>query len=382
MEFEFHMPTQIRFGSQKAREVGQVMRSFGARRLMLVTDRGVLDAGLTDGAVQALKASGIESVTIYSDIEPDPSVQTVNRAAAAFLEGECDSIVAIGGGSPIDAAKGIRVVAAGGGSISDYNGVGLVKGTGGIPLAAIPTTAGTGSEVTMFGVYTDVENEVKITVTSSRMSPDVSFVDPELTMTCPRPITSASGIDSLAHAVEAMFSTRAVPASDGLAAEAIRLIASSLKPACETGGRAARTSMSHGSLLAGMAFNIAHLGMTHAISSALSGKCHVSHGVAIGLLLPTVVAFNAKASPERAAKIASLLGIEGGSDEERIRRLGPFLTELAAEIGLPTRLNQVGVKREQLPDIARDTFKSRMLQYNPIQPTVREVSDLLEGLYQ
>lgn len=380
MKFVFHLPTRVLFGYGETKELGNVIRGLGANRTFVVTDPGVLAAGLVDEAIESLKRAGMKSVEIYSDIEPDPSVDTVNRAAAAFTRGDFDSIVAIGGGSAIDTAKGVRVVAANGGSIADYNGIELVKTSGGIPLVVLPTTAGTGSEVTIFGVYTDVEQEVKITVTSSHMSPDVSIVDPALTINCPKNITSASGIDALAHAVEAIFSNRAIPASDGLATEAIRLIASSLQDAYHSSTVESRISMSHGSLLAGMAFNIAQLGMTHAISSALSGKCHVSHGVAIGLLLPAVVPYNAKACPDRALMIADALGIQGTA-QQKIDDLGPFLTKLVSSIGLPTKLKDVGVLEEHLLDIARDTYKSRMLGYNPVQPELADVVSLLNGLY-
>lgn len=380
MDFTFQLPTRVMFGYGKTASIGEIISEMSCRSVFVVTDEGVHKAGLLDKAMAALKESGI-SAAIYTDIEPDPSVETVDRAAAAFLSGSYDCIVAVGGGSPIDAAKGVRVVATNGGSISQYNGVNLVKKVPEIPLIVVPTTAGTGSEVTIFGVYSDWVSQVKITVTSPHMSPTVSIVDPELTMNSPKRITAASGIDALAHAVEALFSKGSMRASDGLAKEAIHLIQGSLRKAYHDNEREARIDMSHGSLLAGMAFSHSYLGLTHAISSSLSGHCHVPHGVAIGLLLPPVAAFNAVTNKEKALVIASLMNVPGTTEEERIAGLAPAIAKLVSDIELPFRLRDVGVRREQLEDIARDTFKSRMLHFNPRQPSEQEVLELITGIY-
>lgn len=376
--FSFHLPTQIEFGWGKVAQLGERLAQQGVKRVFLVSDKGVEQAGLLARVTEAWSAAGVQ-FALYTDVEPDPSLETINQGAEVFQAGDYDCIVAVGGGSPIDTAKGIRVVAANGGSIGDYAGVNRVSVSPRIPLIAIPTTSGTGSEVTIFGVYSDWQNNVKVTVTSPYMAPTMALVDPALTLSLPPKMTAASGIDALAHGVETYFSLRSYPASDALALEAISTVAAHLRRAVQDGADvAARVGMAHGSLLAGMAFNNGFLGLAHAIGSALSGHCHVPHGVAIGLLLPHVVQFNAQARPDKAAMIAKLLGAKDDSAPEQAAAL---IAQLVRDIGLPTRLAEVGVPVEKLPDIAKDSFKSGMMKFNPRTPSETEVRELLERMY-
>ncbi|WP_424765569.1 iron-containing alcohol dehydrogenase family protein [Paenibacillus sp. sgz302251] len=380
-EFSFHLPTRIEFGYGKAAGLGKRLRQLRAGSVFLVSDKGVESAGLLTGLTESLQASGIH-YDVHTDVEPDPSLDTVNRGAEAFRAKRYDCIVAVGGGSSIDTAKGIRILAANGGSISEYAGIERVPAASTVPLVAVPTTAGTGSEVTMFGVYSDWANNVKVTVTSPHMAPSIALVDAELTMRLPAAMTAASGIDALAHGIEALFSVRARPSSDVLAKEGIAAVSSCLRRAVQNGSDVeARIGMAHGSLLAGMAFNNAFLGLAHAIGSALSGHCHVPHGIAIGLLLPHVVAFNTSACPDKAAIIAGLMS----SGEERHRHdpseAASAVAKLVREIGLPLCLREVGVPEKKLPEIARDAFKSGMMRFNPRVPTEPDVLELLERLY-
>ncbi|WP_126424922.1 iron-containing alcohol dehydrogenase family protein [Brevibacillus marinus] len=381
-QFTFHLPTLIEFGCGKAKTLGERLVQQGVKRVFLVGDKGVEQAGLLAHVTQSWSAAGL-SFQLFTDVEPDPSIETIDRGAAVFQAGAYDCIVAVGGGSPLDTAKGIRVVAANGGSIGDYAGVNRVAVAPQVPLIAIPTTSGTGSEVTMFGVYSDWQNHVKVTVTSPHMAPSMALVDPELTRSLPAAMTAASGIDALAHGVETYFSLRARPASDVLALEAISLVNAHLRRAVRDGSdMEARVGMAHGSLLAGMAFNNGFLGLAHAIGSALSGHCHVPHGIAIGLLLPHVVQFNAQARPDKAAKIAELLGAKAGSSEQlAAEEAASLIAQLVREIGLPTRLQEVGVPAEKLADIAKDSFKSGMMKFNPRTPSEAEVRELLERMY-
>ncbi|MED1644417.1 iron-containing alcohol dehydrogenase [Brevibacillus agri] len=370
--FSFHLPTAIEFGYGKASRLGESLLSLGVTRVFVVTDQGVISAGLLEGLTGSLQAEGI-SYDVYADVEPDPSLETIDRCAGIFQEKAYDCIVAVGGGSPIDTAKGMRIVAANGGSIGDYAGVNRIPKASPIPLIVIPTTSGTGSEVTIFGVYSDWQNNVKVTVTSQHMAPTTALVDPALTMSLPAKMTAATGIDALAHGIETYFSLRSRPASDALALEAIATVQANLSRAVHDGSDIeARVGMSHGSLLAGMAFNNGFLGLAHAIGSALSGHCHVPHGIAIGLLLPHVVAFNTQARPEKAKKLAGLLG-----KGEQAEQAATAVAQLVMEIGLPTRLREVGVPEEKLADIAKDSFKSGMMKFNPRQPTEQEVLELL-----
>lgn len=381
--FQFHLPTEVHFGPGKAKDLGSTVRSIGRNRAFLVTDKGVVQAGLLETVVTSLKKEEIE-VFIFDEVEPDPSVETIDKGAQIFLEQNCDVIIAIGGGSPIDGAKGIRVVAGNGGSIRDYAGVNKVNKKSEIPLVAIPTTSGTGSEVTIFGVYSDWQNKIKVTVTSPCVAPTLAVVDPELTLTCPPKITAATGIDALAHAVETYVSRLSQPPSGALAEAAISLVGKYLRPAVSNGDdRESRIKMSQASLLAGMAFNQSYLGLAHAIGSALSGHAHVSHGNAIALLLPAVMKHNLPASFVKYRQIAKCLGekVDHLSDREAAQHAVHAVSHLREDVGLPTRLRDVAVSEEQLPDIAKDSFKSGMLRFNPRSISEEQLLGLLKEIY-
>jgi alcohol dehydrogenase len=379
-QFSFNLPTLIEFGYGKAAALGQRLQQLKVKQVFLVTDKGVESAGLLAPLVDSLVSAEIK-FDIFTGVEPDPSLETIDSGVEVFRQKPYDCIVAVGGGSPIDTAKGIRVVAVNGGNIGQYAGVNRVPVASDIPLVAIPTTSGTGSEVTMFGVYSDWQNNVKVTVTSRHMAATIAIVDPALTMSLPAKMTAASGIDALAHGIETFFSLGSSPASDAWAVEGIRTVNQHLRRAVEQGGAVeARIGMSHGSLLAGMAFNNGFLGLTHAIGAALSGHCHVPHGVAIGLLLPKVVEFNAPVRPEKAAMIGKLLGVNGENEKELSLQAGAAVAKIVEDIGLPIRLSQVGVTEEKLADIAKDSFKSGMMKFNPRQPSEEEIINLLESI--
>ncbi|WP_409292620.1 iron-containing alcohol dehydrogenase [Peribacillus sp. SCS-37] len=381
VEFSFHLPTLIEFGIGKASLLGEMLLKLGIKNVFLVSDKGVESAGILQKLTETLQASNIHATT-YLEVEPDPGLETINRGAEVFLSSDYDCIVAVGGGSAIDTAKGIRIVASNGGSIGDYAGIDKIRTTPSTPLVAIPTTSGTGSEVTIFGVYSDWLKNVKVTVTSQHMAPTIALVDPQLTINLPRTMTAASGIDALAHGIESYFSIRSRPASAALSLEAIGIVAAHLRRSVKNGkDEEARCGMSHGSLLAGMAFNNGFLGLAHAIGSALSGHCHVPHGVAIGLLLPHVVEFNSSMRPDKASKIAELLGEKADNEEQLAVRASYAVAKLVEDIGLPTRLRDVNVPEEKLTFIARDSFQSGMMKFNPRRASESEVLELLKRVY-
>jgi alcohol dehydrogenase len=378
--FQFHMPTKIIFGYGKTEEWTNLPLSKCA---FVVTDKGVAAAGILEQVTAVLSQCHI-TYTIYDEVEPDPSVETVDRAANAFIQAECDSIIAVGGGSPIDTAKGIRVVVSNGGSIRDYAGVNLVKKPSNIPFVAVPTTSGPGSEVTVFAVFSDWEDKRKVTVTSPYLAPDISIVDPKLTITAPPGITAASGIDAFAHAAETFVSRAAQPASDALALSAMRTVSQYLRKVVYNGeDKEARTKMAEASLLAGMAFNQAYLGLTHAIGSALSGHAYVGHGVAIGLLLPSVMEYNLVSQLDKYAEMATVFRPwDGTRSKNEIARQGVAdLTDLRNDIGLPRTLREVGVKEDQLSFIAEDSLKSGMWKFNPRQAPAKDILELLTRIY-
>lgn len=379
--FNFHLPTRVLFGNGKVSELSNL--PFQSKRAFIVTDKGVEKAGLLEDVTVQLNKAGI-SYEVYSEVEPDPSVETVDKAAAVFLESECDLVIAVGGGSPIDTAKGLRVVAGNGGSIRDYAGVNLVKESSSVPLIAIPTTSGTGSEVTIFAVFSDWLENRKVTVTSSFISPDISIIDPVLTMTAPPGITAASGIDAFAHAAETFVSRLAQPPSEALALSAMKSVSQYLRQAVYRGEDVeARTKMAEASLLAGMAFNQSYLGLAHAIGSAISGHAHVGHGVAIALLLPGVMEYNLPSTVNKYAEIGRYICKinDQDSDYKAAHLLIEEVTQLRDDIGLPKKLSAVGVKESQLMEISNDSIKSGMWKMNPRKASAQEINQLLEGIF-
>jgi len=381
--FQFRLGTTILFGAGTAEQLPARAAEFGARRIFVVTDQGVRKAGLLARIQEPLMEAGFRT-TVWDEVEPDPGLETIHRAAASFQEDKYDLIIALGGGSPIDTAKGVRVIAGSGGHIRDYAGVNKVPKAAGVPLIALPTTSGTGSEVTVFAVLSDWENKVKITVTSPHLAPDLAIVDPLLTIGAPPGVTAASGVDALAHAIEAFVSQASQPPADALALRAVELAGTNLRTAVADGrDLEARTGMALGSLLAGMAFNNAFLGLTHSIGAALSGHAHVGHGVAIGLLLPYVMEYNAVARPEKFRTIAAALGrgIAGLPLDEAALEAVAAVFALTEDLGLPRRLRDLGVAASSLAGMARDAMGHGMLRMNPRPPAEEDVLEILRKAY-
>ncbi|MCG0278506.1 MAG: iron-containing alcohol dehydrogenase [Thermanaeromonas sp.] len=377
--FTFQLKTTVCFGPGVASSIGEKVRSYSAKKAFIVTDQGVVKAGLLEQIQKPLNEMGVKAV-IFDEVEPDPGLETVHRCASRFKETGCDTILAVGGGSPIDTAKGARILVENGGHIREYAGVNKVPKPSNIPLIAVPTTSGTGSEVTVFAVLSDWENNIKITISSPYLAPELALVDPLLTITAPPSVTAASGIDALAHAIETYVSTMAQPPAEALALRAIEVIGKSLRTAVANGNdREARINMSLGSLLAGMAFNNSLLGLTHSIGAALSGHAHVSHGVAIGLLLPHVMEFNAMARLEKFRDIAVALGedVAGLSLREAALKAIKAVRELIEDIALPRRLREVGVSEDMIEGIAKDAMGHGMLRVNPRKPTEKDIMDIL-----
>lgn len=377
--FQLQVPTQVRFGPGRARELAEVLSQWRCDRAFVVTDAAVMAASGVEQAVHGLAESGIR-VTVWDRVKPDPTLDSVHQAAEEFARSQASSLVAVGGGSAIDTAKGIRVLASAGGKLADYAGAQgkVFRPRVAIPLVALPTTAGTGSEVTFFGVYSDPATHLKVTVTSPYLAPEVAIVDPELTRSLPPRPTAQAGIDVLGHAIEAYVSRAASAVSDLFAERAIALVSRHLAAAVSDGRNGpAREGMAEASLLAGIAFNHAWLGLTHAIAAALSGAVGLPHGAAIGLLLPAVVEYNWPAASDKLARVAELLGspANGGAD------LGATIRALDQAIGIPTRLRDVGVTEGMLEEIARATAMSVQLRFNPRQPTEAEVIAMLRAIW-
>lgn len=376
-----YIPTHVHFGEGRiVTDLPELIAKYCAERVLLVSDAGLVKVGVIQRILDLLKSTG-KHVTVFSEVEPDPSVETVHRVASVFEEVKADTMLAVGGGSSIDVAKGARVIVTQGGHIRDYSGLQAqrIEDTGRVPLIAVPTTSGTGSEVTFFGVYSDWKNNLKITVTSSYMAPTVALVDSSLTHSVPSSVTASTGIDVLAHAVETYVSRAAVPFSDALALRAIELVSRSLKTAVFYGNdRIARDQMSEASLLAGIAFNHSYLGLTHAIAAGVSGHAHVPHGVAIGLLLSHVMHFNLPANEQKFSRITQIISGQKMNSPDQAHLL---VQQLAQDIGIPQRLSGVGVTEEMLSGIAAQTMRSVQLRFNPMPVTEELILQLIKKIY-
>jgi alcohol dehydrogenase len=309
-KFNFSVPPRIKFGAGITATIGSEVTSLlkGVKpKVMIVTDSGVVRAGLLVGIKKSLSDSGIEHF-VFDEIEPNPRDTTVYKGVEKFQSQKANVLVAVGGGSVMDGAKSIGVIATYGGTVDQYDGLNLVPGPI-TPLIAVPTTAGTGSEVTLYSIITNTKAHYKMGVGDLKIIPAVALVDPEMTYSLPRNGTIGTGLDALAHAVEAYTCNVANPVSDALALKAIRLVFEHLPAAAKNGKDAeARNGMMLGSLIAGMAFGNADVTSVHCLSESLGGVYDAPHGMLNGILLPYVMAYNLKANPKRFADIAAVVG--------------------------------------------------------------------------
>lgn len=366
--FTFNTAPSIVFGEGKAAEIGGLAAARGWTRVLLVTDPGLVGAGLVDPAVASLRASRIE-VAIFSDVAADPPEAVVEAATAAARDHRADAVIGFGGGSSLDTAKLVALLARGTERLADAYGIGNAKGPR-LPLMLVPTTSGTGSEVTPIAIVTTGTSE-KMGVVSPLLLPDVALLDPELTYGLPAAVTAATGVDAMVHAIEAFASASANnnPVSRALACEALRLMGGALERAVKQGSdKTARADMLLGSMLAGQAFANSPVAAVHALAYPIGGHFHVPHGLSNALVLPHVLRFNAETSGEVYADIAPIvfpklaeIGTQG-----RAAAFADDLQELAIRCGLPRRLRDVEIPESALEMMADDAMKqTRLLVNNP-----------------
>ena len=369
--FTFQTTGSVLCAAGATARIGEIMAERGCRKVAFVTDATIVGLGLADAALASLAAAGIDAWT-FADVVADPPEAMVLAAVAAARAEGVDGVVSIGGGSSLDTAKLIAVLAGSGQPIGELYGVGLVRG-GRLPLVLAPTTAGTGSEVTPIAIVTTGAAEKK-GVVAPQLLPDWAILDAELTVGLPAAVSAATGIDAMVHAIEATTSRlRKNVVSDCLAREALALLGANIRGVCETpGNRDARSDMLLGSMLAGMAFANAPVAAVHALAYPLGGHFHVPHGLSNALVLPHVLAFN---MPEAAAAYAELAPIvfpelAGKTPAARADGLVAGLRALAPGLGLPARLSEVGVSHNHLPMLAEDAMKqTRLLVNNPREMT-------------
>lgn len=362
--FEFFIPQNIMVGSGTMARLPKCAKKLGGSHAMLISGPTLRKMGIVDKAADYLKEAGIK-VDIFTDVEANPSVTTVEKATDAFKEAEADFIVALGGGSPMDVAKAVGVTAKFGGSITEYEGAHKVPGKI-IPLIAIPTTAGTGSEVTAFSVITDHSRDYKLTVFSYELLPSYAILDPQLLTSAPASVAAACGIDAFIHAEEAYVSTAASPFSDAMAEKAMELIGKNIRRfvARRTDLEAAEAMLT-GSLFAGIAFSFARLGNVHAMSHPVSAFFDVPHGVANAVLLPVIAEYNALADHGRYLTIYNYISpIPACEDEFEPLMLVDAICELNEDIGIPqdltTAIRQTAKRKDPAKEVSDEEIESKI----------------------
>ena len=372
----FKLVTVIDYGIGAVELIGQKDKEMGGNRAFIVTDPGLVQAGVVDQVIGYLEKEGLET-DVFSHVKGNPPIESVDKGLEQFKAFGGDIMLAVGGGSAMDTAKAIGIVEANGGHILDYefflDGMKKEVSNRKKPLIAVPTTAGTGSEVTIWSVITDPKRNYKFSVGHLYMAPDLALVDPQLTVSVPASLTAATGMDALTHAIEGYVSKSASPQTDALAIKAIKLIADNLRQAYANGDNVkARDGMMMGSLMAGMSFGSASVGSVHAMAHTLGGLFDTPHGVANAILLPYVREYNLIGDPGKFADIAVAMGenISGLSLRAAAQRAVEAVKELSNDVEIP-RLSEVGCKEEDIQDLAQQAAQDMNVLGN-MRPTSAE----------
>jgi len=373
--FEFQIKTKIIFGENKIEKLNDSLESFGVKRIMLVVDKGIIEAGLIDKVEKILKKSDFEYF-IFDQVKPDPTIEIVNFGIKFLLENKVDALVAVGGGSPIDTAKAIR---------ASFSNVELADkiSVDKLPLITIPTTSGSGSEVTKAVVIKDENTKKKFAVADENLAPDISIVDPIMTKTLPPQLTAIGGMDALSHCIESYVSHAAVLPFEMIATKGIEMVKNYLRPAVGNGNNMeARAGMSLASLFGGISLSNCGLGLVHAISHPLGGQFNIPHGLANTMILPYVMEFNIIANPAKFANIAYLFGvnIENMTEMEAACKGIEEIKKIKKDIGLDYSLNDFGVDKFEY--IAELALKEKlMLKSNPRSIEKKDIIKILRRAY-
>jgi alcohol dehydrogenase class IV len=362
---KFHAP-EIVFGVDSMVEAAHAALRLGALRPLVVTDPGLIEAGWADEMVGHLKNQCVDA-RVWSALTPNPKDHEIAAGYESYASQGCDVLVAVGGGSVIDAAKGVAILAANGGNILDYEGVD--KATMPIPpLVVVPSTSGTGADVSQFCIVTDTTRHTKVTILGRSLVPDITVIDPRLLTTMPDWLNAATGLDALTHGIEAFVSLGHNQLTDHHALRAVRMVTDNLVHTMERpDDMSARAMMAQAALEAGLAFTNAILGAAHAMSHQFGGLLDLPHGVINGVLLPHVIRFNAEADPQPYAMIAACLdvAVPGAPADEAALALADRIEQLATDVGVPRRLAQLGVRDEDVPRLAATALRDACMTTNP-----------------
>lgn len=383
--FDFHCPTRIVFGPGRVAELGELSTSIGGiGRALVVSDPGIVKAGHTQRCVELLNAAGIDTL-VFDGVQENPTTANVDDGVEVAKAYRPDAIVAVGGGSSMDCAKGINFVHSCGGRMQDYWGVG--KATADLlPMVAVPTTAGTGSEAQSFALISDADTHAKMACGDKRAAFRLAVLDPELTLTQPPRVTALTGIDAIAHTVETLVSKKRNQVSLAFSREAWRLLVQGFRRVLEEpGDLTARGWVQQGACLAGLAIENSMLGAAHALANPLTAQYGVVHGEAVGLMLPHVVRHNAK--HEEGAKIAygelhaEIDHFDTVNGDDAVEELVAHLQQLAREAGLATKLEQLNIQRDRLPELAADAARQWTGTFNPVEMSADDYQKLYEAAF-
>lgn len=395
-EYTLTFPIWVDFGTGSSDKVGPIVDSQGWDKALIVTDQGIIDAGLLDGVKTSLADEGIEYVT-YDGVEPNPTVTMVNEATETLEIEECDFIVAIGGGSSIDVGKGASLMATNSGEIADYEVTSteeVMEGrieTDPLPLVTVPTTAGTGSEVDYWAVITSEEREFKMAIGQSPLYPEgpylgaeIALVDPALTASLPPRQTAATGFDAFSHALENHVSAACPPIVKPMTRHVMSLVPEYLPSAYENGEIEAREQMLFGSHVAGFCENFAGFGAIHSLAETTGGMYpEIPHGEAIAAYTAAVMRYNIKAVPSRYAEVSKAMGVDvsGLSDEEAATEAVVAVEELINRVDLPSNLRELGVDEEDLPEIAEKSLDTIEIHDNPRDADADDLLSIAQDAY-
>jgi alcohol dehydrogenase class IV len=387
-QFSHHFPGRIELGNGTVARVGEILKDSGAKRALVVTDLGVTQAGMAERVKEVLEAAGI-SYAVYSDVQSNPTEDNVEAALARYRENKCNCLVGLGGGSPIDVAKAVRVMASHPGKLEEFYAAygGIERITPNMPyIAAIPTTSGTGSEVSPASLITNVRKKTKLAFFSFHLYPNLAIVDPQMTLTCPPALTAATGMDALVHNIEAFVAKGNDPLGEATAAWGIKYIAESLRQAVSDGSNLeARTKMAYGSYLGGLAPDFNLLGIAHSLSHQISAIYDTPHGVGNAVMIPHAMRFN-MANPIAKAKmgwIATFMGksVSSLSENAAAEAAIEAVVELSRDIGIPKGLADLGVERSEFQLLAEMAMKDVCTTTNPCEVDPEKLVMVLEAAH-
>ncbi len=371
---------EIIFGLGSLSQIGESAVRLGASKVFIVSDDDVMAAGWVDKALHYLNAAGLKA-EVYSSLTTNPKDFEVIEGTRRYLESGCDAIVAVGGGSPTDVAKAVALLATNGGQLRDYEGINKIIHPL-PPMLIVPSTAGAGSEVSQFAIIVDTERKLKMSIISKSLVPDIAIVDPDLLRTKDAKLAAATGMDALTHGIESYVSLAATPLTDIHACKAIQLVAGNLRQAVNNRqDMEANTNMAIASLTAGIAFSNAILGATHAMTHQVDGLLDEHHGEANAAILPHVMEFNLPSCLERFKHIAWALGknVRDTSPEHGARLAVEGIRELIFDIGLAKGLGDMGLKKEDIPQLSRNAVNDACLVTNPRSATAAEIERIFHN---